>query len=103
MVPALLVPIGVHFSPRENIAEASAEIQPWLPTIRVALAQLRECEDVAFVEVNEPGQQVRVAKSGGTIVLDVNSEEESVHVSAPIRAMSSAVEELAAAAPATVR
>ena len=103
MVPALLVPIGVHFSPRENIAEASAEIQPWLLTVRAALAQLRECEDVAFVEVNEPGQQVRVAKSGGTIVLDVNSEEESVHVSAPIRAMSSAVEELAATAPATVQ
>jgi len=103
MAPALLVPIGMHFAPKENIAEASAEIQPWLPTIRAALAQLRECDDFAFVEVKEPGQQVRVAKSGGSLVVDVNSEEESVHVSAPIRAMSSAVEELAAAAPATER
>jgi hypothetical protein len=103
MAPALLLPIGMHFAPKDGISEASAEIQPWLPTIRAALAQLRDCDDFAFVEVNEPDRQVRVAKSGGSLVVDVNDEEESVHVSAPIRAMSSAVEELAAAAPATKR
>jgi hypothetical protein len=103
MAPALLLPLGMHFAPKEGISEASAEIQPWLPAIRAALVQLRECDDIAFVEVKEPGQQVRVAKSGGSIVVDVNSEEQSVHVSAPIRAMSSAVEELAAAAPGTER
>jgi len=103
IAPALLLPIGMHFAPKDSISEASSEIQPWLPTIRAALAQLRECDDFAFVEVNEPGRQVRVAKSGGSLVVDVNSEEESVRVSAPIRAMSSAVEELAAAAPATRR
>jgi len=103
MAPALLLPIGMHFAPKDGIREASAEIQPWLPTIRAALAQLRECDDFAFVEVNEPGRQVRVVKSGGSLVVDVNDEEESVHVSAPIRTLSSAVEELAAAAPATER
>src|SRR4029077_13817401 len=103
MAPALLLPIGMHFAPKDGIREASAEIQPWLPTIRAALAQLRECDDFAFVEVNEPGRQVRVVKSGGPLVVDVNDEEESVHVSAPIRTLSSAVEELAAAAPATER
>jgi len=103
MAPALLLPIGMHFAPKDGIREASAEIQPWLPTIRAALAQLRECDDFAFVEVNEPGRQVRVVKSGGSLVVDVDDEEESVHVSAPIRTLSSAVEELAAAAPATER
>ena len=47
---------------------ASREIKPWLPTIRAALDQLRECDDLTFVEVQEPGQVVRVAKSGGSIV-----------------------------------
>jgi hypothetical protein len=55
------------------------------------------------VEVNSHGQHVRVVKSGGSLVVDVKNEEESVHVSAPIRAISSAVEELAAAAPAPQR
>jgi hypothetical protein len=103
MAPALLLPIGMHFAPKDGISEASEEIQPWLPTIRAALSQLRECDDFVFVEVKEPGQQVRVAKSGGSMVVDVNDEEQSVHVSAPIRAMSSAVEELAAAAPVSKR
>jgi hypothetical protein len=99
MAPALLVPIGMHFAPKDGISEASAEIQPWMPTIRAALAQLRECDDFALVEVKESGQEVRVTKSGGSLVVDVSNRDETVHVSAPIRAMSSAVEELAAAAP----
>ncbi|MGH9714379.1 MAG: hypothetical protein ACRD5M_13865 [Candidatus Acidiferrales bacterium] len=103
IAPALLLTIGTHFAPRDNMAEASAEIQPWLPTIRATFAELRECDDIAFVEVKEPGQQVRVAKSGGSIVVDVEREDESVHVSAPIRAMSSAFEELGAVPPANGR
>jgi hypothetical protein len=99
MAPALLVPIGMHFAPRDGISEASAQIQPWMPTIRAALEQLRECDDFALVEVKEPGQEVRVTKSGGSLVVDVNNGDETVHVSAPIRALSSAAEELAAAAP----
>lgn len=98
-VPALLMPIGIHFAPKGQMAEAAAEIRPWLPTIRAALTQLRECEDMAFVEVRQPDDQVRVAKSGGAIMVDVNNVEETVHVSVPIRAFSSAVEELAAVAP----
>jgi hypothetical protein len=89
----------MHFAPKDGISEASAEIQPWMPTIRAALAQLRECDDFALVEVKESGQEVRVTKSGGSLVVDVSNRDETVHVSAPIRAMSSAVEELAAAAP----
>lgn len=99
VAPALLVPIGMHFAPKESMAEASAEIQPWLPTIRAGLAELRVCDDITFVEVNNPGEQVRVAKSGGAIVVDVNNEAETVHVSVPIRAFSSAVEELADVSP----
>jgi hypothetical protein len=53
--------------------------------------------------VKEPGQNVRVAKSGGSIVVDVNENDETVHVSTPIRAMSSAIEELAATSPAPTR
>jgi hypothetical protein len=99
IAPALLVPIGMHFVPRANLAEASEEIRPWLPVVHETLKQLQQCDDIPFVEVSEPGQHVRLGKSGGSIVVDVESAEESVHISMPIRAMSSAVEELAAAAP----
>ena len=103
VAPAMLVPIAMQFIPKEHLAEHAREIQPWLPTIRASLEALRESEDITFVEVKEPGQNVRVAKSGGSIVVDVNGNDETVHVSTPIRAMSSAIEELAAASPAPTR
>jgi hypothetical protein len=100
IAPAMLIPIGVHLAPKEQMAQASAEMRPWLPTIRAALGVLRDCEDITLVEVKAPGQNVRVAKAGGSVVVDVDDEAETVHVSTPLRAISSAVEEIAEAAPA---
>lgn len=99
IAPAMLVPIGMHFAPRRELSRAAAQIQPWMPTIRAALDQLRESDDVTLVEVKEPGEHVRVAKQGGSIVVDVEDRDDTVHVSAPLRAISSTVEQLAASAP----
>jgi hypothetical protein len=99
IAPAMLVPIGMHFAPQRDLSRAAAQIRPWLPTIRAALEQLRESDDVTLVEVKEPGEHVRVAKEGGSIVVDVQDENETVHVSTPIRAISSTIEQLAASGP----
>ena len=99
IAPAMLVPIGMHFAPQRDLSHAAAQIRPWLPTIRAALDQLRESDDVTLVEVKEPGEHVRVAKEGGSIVVDVQDENETVHVSTPIRAISSTIEQLAASGP----
>src|SRR5271163_1350782 len=99
IAPAMLVPIGMHFAPQRDLSRAAAQIRPWLPTIRAALDQLRESDDVTLVEVKEPGEHVRVAKEGGSIVVDVQDEDETVHVSTPIRAISSTIEQLAASGP----
>jgi hypothetical protein len=101
IAPAIIAPIAIHFAPKQNMAQASEEIRPWLPAIRAGLDQLRECDDVVFVEVKDPHEHVRVAKRGGSIVVDVDDEGETVHVSTPIRAISSTVEQLAAASPST--
>ena len=99
IAPAMLVPIGMHFAPQRDLSRAAAQIRPWMPTIRAALDQLRESDDVTLVEVKEPGEHVRVAKEGGSIVVDVQDENETVHVSTPIRAISSTIEQLAASGP----
>ena len=103
VAPAMLVPIAMYFVPKERLGEQAREIQPWMPTMGAALDALGESDDITFVEVKEPGQNVRVAKSGGSIVVDVNDNDETVHVSTPIRAMSRAIEELAAASAAPTR
>src|SRR5580704_1233440 len=91
VAPAMLVPIAMHFIPKEHLAEHAHEIQPWLPTIRASLDALSESDDITFVEVKEPGHNVRVAKSGGSIRGDVDENEENGHVSPPIRGMCSAI------------
>jgi hypothetical protein len=103
VAPAMLVPIALHFVPKDRLGEQARDVQPWMPTIRAAVDALSESDDITFVEVKEPEQNVRVAKSGGSIVVDVNENDETVHVSTPIRAMSGAIEELAAASPAPTR
>jgi len=72
-----------------------------VPTIRAALEQLRAGEDVTLVEVREPGQHVLVAKSGGSVVVDITDNDDIVHVSAPIRSIESTVEQVAAASSDT--
>jgi hypothetical protein len=95
IAPALLGPIAVHFVPRGNLSDASRQIQPYLPTVRAALDALRDADDIVFVEVKERDQHVQVAKSGGSIVVDVDDPDETVHVSTPIRAISSVIDQIA--------
>lgn len=96
IAPAMLAPIAVHFVPPRDLAPATQQIQPYMPTIRAALDGLRHSEDIVFVDVKEPGEHVHVSKSGGSIVVDVDGDDATAHVSAPIRAVSSTVEQLAA-------
>ncbi|MFZ0886255.1 MAG: hypothetical protein WAN14_22830 [Candidatus Acidiferrales bacterium] len=97
LAPAALVPMTMHFVPSRKFGHASRELQPWMPTIRAALDQLRATDDVTLVDVTEPGQHVVVTKQGGSVVVDVNDQDETVHVSAPIRAIASTIEQVAAA------
>ncbi len=101
VAPAMLVPIGMRFVPKERLQEIGSELRPYLPTIRVALEELSKSDDVTFVEVNAPSEHVRVAKHWGALVVDVNDAGETVHVSVPIRAARSAIERLARAGPTT--
>jgi hypothetical protein len=97
IAPAMLAPIAVHFTPQRYLAQAAQQIQPYMPTIRAALEGLRDSEDAVLVEVKEPGEHVQVSKSHGSIVVDVDDASDTVHVSTPIRAVSSTVNQLAAA------
>jgi hypothetical protein len=99
IAPAMLVPIAVHvashFAPRQKLEEAADNIEPWMPTIREALGELNKLDDMTLVDVTEPGEHVRVEKIGGSIVVDVEDGGNTVHVSAPIRAISSTIQQVA--------
>jgi len=96
IVPAAIVPMAAHFVPRENLAEASANIRPYLPIIDAAIPALEDCPDGVFVEVKDNDEHVLVSKIGGALVVDVSDQDEVVHVSVPLRAAQSSIHQLAA-------
>jgi len=94
VAPAMLVPICLHFVPADKLQNASEQVRPWMPAIRAAAQSLREQADMTLVEVAQPDQHVAVKKEGGSIVVDVKDSQDTVHVSVPLRAISSSLEEI---------
>jgi hypothetical protein len=97
IVPAALVPVGLRFVTRQNLAEAARNLRDNMAIIDAALPALEQCPDGVLVEVTDPGEHVLVAKVGGSIVIDVNDADDVVHVSVPLRAAESAIHQIAAA------
>jgi hypothetical protein len=98
-VPAALVPATLHFVPRHHFADSSHDMREALPIIDAAIPALRDSPDGVFVEVREPDEHVMVAKQGGSIIVDVNDPDETVHVSVPLVAAQSAIHQIAEASP----
>lgn len=99
IAPVLLMNAGLQFVPRQHLREASEQIQPWLPVIDAAVQGLKESDDVDLVEVTQEDQHVKVATSGGALVVDVTDPENDVHVSLPLNEINRVVHEIAAAGP----
>jgi hypothetical protein len=99
-VPAALVPTTLRFIPKHHFAGASRDLQIALPIIDAAIPALNDCPDGLLVEVVDPSEHVLVTKRGGSIIVDVNDPDETVHVSVPLRAAQSAVHQIAEATPA---
>lgn len=97
VVPAVLAPVALSFVPRQQLAQASAGLRPYMPEIDAAIPALEDCPDSVLVEVIDPDEHVIIEKSGGSIVVDVNDREDRVRVSVPLRAAHSAIREIARA------
>ncbi len=99
LVPAMVVPLGIRLVPNEKLEQASAEMRPWLPAIKLATQELAKYPDGPFVEVRSPREQVSITKQGGVLVIDVDSSEETVHVSVPLRMVNRIARQLEALGP----
>jgi hypothetical protein len=97
IVPAALVSATLKFIPDKHLAEASRELRPYLPVIDAAIPALEDCPDGVLVEVIDEDDHVRVKKDGGSLVVDVNEPDNVAHVSVPLRAAQSALDEITAA------
>ncbi len=88
-VPALLVSFGLRFVPQQKLQEASTDLQPWLPAIEVASEELAHSPDGLLIEVVNPTERVLIFKRGDSLVINVDSETDTVRLSVPVRLMAS--------------
>jgi hypothetical protein len=100
IAPAVVLPVGAMFVPKEKIRKASSGLQQWLPAIRAATEELEHCPDGPLVQVDNRHEHVKIAKVNGALVIDVDDEAETVHVSVPLRAAAYACYRLAGEAQA---
>ena len=84
-VPAALVPLGVMIAPERQLEHAMRRAHEFLPAMRIASEELERMPDGLLVEVLSPREHVMIVKSGGALVVDVDTSRETVHVSVPLR------------------
>lgn len=95
IVPAMIVPLAIKFVPREHLREASQNMQQFMPVVDAAISGLADCPDGPLVEVVDEDSHVTVVKLGGSIVVDADDPDETVHVAVPLRATKAAIDEIA--------
>ena len=95
VVPAAVLPVAARLIPKDKLKDAPREIGPWLPTIKAASKELVRCADGPLVEVDSNREHVRIHKRGKSLYIDVDSDEETVHVSFPLEAAADTVSQLA--------
>jgi len=61
------------------------ELGDWGPLVSELMDLVEDSPNVTFVEVIDHETQVRVAKRRGRLVVDVDDDDVSVHVSMPVR------------------
>lgn len=101
ILPAAAVPLGLRLMPAEKRAEVAAQFGPWAPVIREAALELARAPDATLVEVISPREHVRIEKRGGSLILDVDSEDETVHASVPLSLIADVVTQLEPGTPPT--
>ena len=99
-LPALAFPVGAWFVPRHDWQRASSpEVQQWLPAAKIVAQELDRCPDGVLVQVDKPGENVSIRKEGNYLLIDVESRREEVHVSLPVRIVTSVLTEIEVSGP----
>lgn len=93
-VPALAVSEGLRFVPDRDLADAMRQARPWLPAIRVAASELGKTPDGILVEVRDHHDHVVIRKEGGYVLVDVDSDDATVHVAVPLTTVQAVAERL---------
>ena len=94
-VPALLANQAMEFIPEKAFRDAHRESENVGPMLREFSRALRHQHDFTLVQVEGPNEQVRIRKDGKNLVIDVQDDEEDVHVVVPLSTLDAVAKKLA--------
>ncbi|MFQ5694911.1 MAG: hypothetical protein ACE5HB_02890 [Terriglobia bacterium] len=83
-VPAAVVPLTLRCLPDEEFGHVPEEARRFLPVLELAADELAKMDDFTLVEVRERDEHVRIHKRGGSLVIEVDSMDETVYVRVPL-------------------
>ncbi len=95
IVPGILLTTGLKLVPEQHLREGLRDVRPWLPVAAAMARELERYPDASFIEVSSAQEQVRISTRSGVLLVDVNSPEETVHVSIPLATLADLTAELA--------
>jgi hypothetical protein len=99
VIPAAAVPVALRFVSDEKLREQAEKLREFLPALEIAARELARQPDFTLIEVRNPREHVRISKRADSLVIDVDSDRETVHVSFPLKLAVAVARRLEAAGP----
>jgi hypothetical protein len=98
-VPAAVVPMAMHFVPRQHLQDAAGHAREFLPLTHVLIKELKKFPDAEFVEVRDAHDHVQIRTRGGKLQIDVEEPDENVHLLVPLSTLEDVTGQLEENAP----
>jgi hypothetical protein len=100
-VPAAVVPMAMHFLPRDRMREVGERAGDFMPLVHAVAKELQKYPEAELVEVHDGLQYVRVRTHNGNLLIDAEEPGQRVHVSCPLATIDDVSRELVMFAPAS--
>ncbi len=92
--PAFLAHIAISLVPSSVFEHIDDQALEWMPVVADVSRKLEEYPDFVLVEVTSRNETVLITKKQGTLVVEVESDDENVHVALPLSLVGRVVNKL---------
>jgi len=96
-VPASVAAAALYFAPDDVFRHAEPDLRGKLPLVRAACRAISRVPDCVLVDISSGDENVSIRKSGGNLVIEAETDDESVHVRVPVRLVQSVLTRFARA------
>jgi hypothetical protein len=97
--PAALVPAAMHFIPERDL-HCPGNAEQFMPVVHAVAKELVKYPEVTLVEAQDGDEHVVVRTHDGSLMIDVDSPDEHVHVKCPLATIDDVARELESRLPA---